>query len=471
MAALLTDRFRVVLAENFRNRVVLGEEADPGDGIDPINLWLFFARSNDWGGGLPPDPTDNQDAAFDIYDQMLGLKKISASDIRGVIRNNTWKSGTIYDIYRHDYGTEVTQNQYISGLSSEIKLYETNFYVVTSEFKVYKCLNNNNATASTEEPSSTSSAPFTTTDGYVWKYMYSVTASDFEKFKTDDYVPIPLQSVPGNEILPANNFGGGIYNVVISAAGDGYEVNDVFDIIGDGQNAQFEVTSIAENGAIKSVRIINPGQGYTFGTATPSPTGQTPDGSNATFFPIISPKEGLANAINVELGSYRLGLNAKIESEDFPFQNDFSVVGIIYNPIVTTASSVAIGTKKMQLSAALPSVPNPDTIITQSSSGASGKLIQYEITDDAVPEYFIYYTQENIQGEGLNSAGQKIPFVAEEAIDIVNGGSTISGSIAADGLTDPEIVRGSGEIIYIDNRSPITRSTDQTEDFKIILEF
>ena len=121
--------------------------------------------------------------------------------------------GTIYDIYRNDYGTEVSNNQYISGLNFEVKLYETNYYVVTSEFKVYKCLNNNNATASTEEPTSTSSAPFTTTDGYVWKYMYSVSASDFEKFKTDDYIPIPLTSVPGNQISPSNNFGGSIYNV------------------------------------------------------------------------------------------------------------------------------------------------------------------------------------------------------------------------------------------------------------------
>lgn len=464
MAALLTDRFRVVLAENFRNRVLLGESGD----ADPINLWLFFARSDTWGGGLPPDPTDNQEAAFNIYDQMLGLKKVSASDIRGVIKNNTWQSGTIYDIYRHDYGTEVAANQYTTGLNSEIKLYETNYYVVTSEFRVYKCLNNNNAVASTEEPSSTSSAPFTTTDGYVWKYMYSVTASDFEKFKTDDYIPIPLQSVPGNEILPANNFGGGIYNVVISAAGTGYEVNEVFDITGDGQNAQFEITSVGEEGQIRSVRVINPGQGYTFGRATPSPIGNTPGGSNATFDPIISPKEGLANAINVELGAYRLGLNAKIESADFPFQNDFSVVGIIYNPIVTAASNTLIGTKKMELSAGLLSVPNPDAIITQASSGASGKLIQYV---DEGTEWYIYYTQENVEGEGLNSAGQKIPFVAEEAISIDNGGTPIAGSIAADGLTDPEIVRGSGEIIYIDNRSPITRSTDQTEDFKIILEF
>lgn len=461
MAALLTDRFRVVLAENFRNRVLLGESG----GADPINLWLFFARSDDWGGGLPPDPTDNQDAAFDIYDQMLGLKKINASNIRGVIRNNTWQSGTIYDIYRNDYGTEVSNNQYISGLNFEVKLYETNYYVVTSEFKVYKCLNNNNATASTEEPTSTSSAPFTTTDGYVWKYMYSVSASDFEKFKTDDYIPIPLTSVPGNQISPSTNFGGSIYNVIVSAAGTGYNVDDTFNIVGDGQDARFEITSVGENGEIRSVRIINPGQGYTFGTAEPDDS----QGSNAQFYPIFSPKEGLANVISLELGSYRLGLNAKIESTDFPFRNDFSVVGIIYNPIMAPGvTDIAIGTKKMALQGPLSGTPNPDELITGGVSGASGKLIQY-VEEGGI--WYIYYTQENILGEGLNSSNQKPAFQAGESIAVDAGGTAKTGSIAVDGLTDSDIVRGSGEIIYIDNRSPITRATDQTEDFKIILEF
>ena len=464
MAALLTDRFRVVLAENFRNRVLLGESG----GADPIDLWLFFARSDTWDGGLPPDPTDNQEAAFNLYDQMLGLKKIPASNIRGVVRNKTWQTGTIYDIYRHDYGTQVGTNQYISGLNFEIKLYETNYYVVTSEFKVYKCLNNNNATASTEEPTSTSSAPFTTPDGYVWKYMYSVTASDFEKFKTDDYIPIPLTSVAGNEILPSSNFGGAVYNVVISAAGQGYNLEDKFTIEGDGQDARFEVTSVDEFGAILSVRVINPGQGYTFGVAIP----EEDTGNNAQFYPIFSPKEGLANTISLELGSYRVGLNAKIESAEFPFQNDFTVVGVIYNPImVPGVTDTAIGTKKMKLTAELNPVPNPDDLIIGETSGASGKLIHYEVTTDPEPEYFIYYTQENVVGEGLNSSNIKVPFQSGENITIDANGTPKTGAIATDGLTDPDILRGSGEIIYIDNRSPITRATDQTEDFKIILEF
>ena len=39
------------------------------------------------------------------------------------------------------------------------------------------------------------------------------------------------------------------------------------------------------------------------------------------------------------------------------------------------------------------------------------------------------------------------------------------------GVSDPEIKKYSGEIIYIDNRAPITRTASQKEEVKIVIEF
>jgi len=39
------------------------------------------------------------------------------------------------------------------------------------------------------------------------------------------------------------------------------------------------------------------------------------------------------------------------------------------------------------------------------------------------------------------------------------------------GMANPEINKGSGEIIYIDNRPLINRNSRQKEDIKIVLEF
>ena len=53
-----------------------------------------------------------------------------------------------------------------------------------------------------------------------------------------------------------------------------------------------------------------------------------------------------------------------------------------------------------------------------------------------------------------------------------SGSKLISlGSVFENGLGTPDINKGSGDIIYIDNRPEITRNSRQKEDVKIILEF
>ena len=158
MAAILTDKFRVVFAEKFKDAIALKEIPGIADSngtpLVPAlpasalaEVWLFFAKSTSWtefdGGdtNVPNNPIDNQSQSFKIYDQIIGLKRITSAEMRSVIRNNKWATGTVYDIYRHDYGdiTNVTNNvtTYVQSNNFEQHLYETNFYVVTSEYKVY----------------------------------------------------------------------------------------------------------------------------------------------------------------------------------------------------------------------------------------------------------------------------------------------------------------------------------------------
>jgi hypothetical protein len=471
MTAILTDRFRVVLAENFRRRVSLGEDPQFVDSngnrtVDPIGLYLFFAKSDGWGtGNTAPDPIDNQEAAFDIYDQMIGLKKIPSSEIRAVIPNKTWVKDTTYDIYRHNYGSIISSSEntvdYVTGLKTEPALYETDFYVVTSEYKVYKCLDNNNGGPSTEEPSITTAAPFTQSDNYIWKYMFSVNASDFEKFKSDEYIPIPQNIDINNAILPTSNYGGSIYKVVIKSGGINYTVNTEYDIIGDGTSGKVKITSTDEFGSITGLKVINPGIGYTY--AQIAATG----GSNGILEAIISPKEGMATpGLALELGAYRLALHCKLETSDFVFGNDFSVVGVIYNPVTPYVTDTLIGARRMTIATPLANAPETynDDLISQGSTGATGRIIHYE-ADTQNNIFTIYYYQENEVATGLQSNGSR-PLFAEGDVVLINSESHTINSVS-----EPDIVRGSGEIIYIDNRETISRAKDQTEDFKIILEF
>ena len=486
MAAILTDKFRVVFAEKFKDAIALKEipgisnvSALPASAL--AEVWLFFAKATDWTNfdgsttNVANNPIDNQSQAFKIYDQIIGLKRVTSAEMRSVIRNNKWATGSVYDIYRHDYGdiTNVVGNvtTYVQSNNFEQHLYETNFYVVTSEYKVYKCLDNNSNGESTTEPSSTSSAPFTLPDGYVWKYMFTVNANDFEKFKTDEYVPIPEDSAidSSNVISPAANFGGSIYNVLIDNAGTGYLANTEFDIIGDGTNGKVRITSTNQSGGITGIKVVNPGQGYTFGQINLS------TGTNGILRPVITGKEGLGQKIGRELGAYRIAMHAKLEKEDFIFGNDFHVVGLLYNPVVSTSSGIAVGTKQLKITSALSSSTAgyyDDAQITGATSGASGRVVHYESANGV---HTLYFTQENILNYGLTSTGTKPLFEASENLTVTPvGNSPESVTIDSDASTavkDSELTRGSGEIIYIDNRATISRAEDQTEDFKIIVEF
>ena len=476
MAAILTDKFRVIFAEKFKEAIEVGENQTLiALGVPTTTIWLFFAKSVAWTDGVVLDPTDNQQDSFKIYDQVIGLKKIPSAEIRQVIRNNKWIDGTIYDIYRDDYGKLLTSagttNTYVQGLNFEQHLYETNYYVVTSEYKVYKCLSNNKNSPSTVQPSSVSAAPFTLSDGYVWKYMFTVNANDFEKFKTDEYIPIPT-SVPVSNQLPASsNFGGSIYNVVIDSAGTGYTANTEYDIVGDGTGGRVKITSVSQSGAITSVLVINPGTGYTYGQINLGSGG-------GSLTPIISPKEGTAVSIGRELGAYRVALHAKLDKDDFVFGNDFSVVGLLYNPTVTTTGTdVAIGTKQLILASPLNGTLEYNDLairVTAHSTGAlgvtetaaTGRIVHYENSTRT-----IYFTQENVASFGMATDGKRASFLPGDTISIGENQETATIASGNTSVKSSGLTRGSGEIIYIDNRSTISRAKDQTEDFKIILEF
>ena len=114
-------------------------------------------------------------------------KKITSSDVKRSIVRRNWSNGTVFDMYRHDY---TSSNTATSGASD---LYDSTFYFMTSDFRVYKVLDNNGGSFSGSEPTSESTSPFAS-GGYVLKYMYKVSTSDFAKFGTTDFIPVATDS-------------------------------------------------------------------------------------------------------------------------------------------------------------------------------------------------------------------------------------------------------------------------------------
>ena len=172
MTAIVSQNFRVVNAENFKEDV---RNSNVYVAIGKADAWS--ASTADLTDGTPPAPNDHLDDSAAARYQMIGMQKLGAGDVSHVVKRHDWTTGVVYE-------------QYDSDLAD---LYDKNpcFYVLTNEFKVYKCIDNNNGAASTVQPIHTTPTPTgSATDGYIWKFMYSITTADSEKFLTNAYMPV-----------------------------------------------------------------------------------------------------------------------------------------------------------------------------------------------------------------------------------------------------------------------------------------
>lgn len=121
---------------------------------------------------VPPD--NEQYLQYEAHRQFIGGKKITAADVSHVAPRYDWTSGTVYSMYR----------------DTDIDVYLRPYYVLTDENNVYKCLYNNKGSASTVKPTGFSTSSFTTSDGYTWKYMYTISLGEADKFLTAVHMPV-----------------------------------------------------------------------------------------------------------------------------------------------------------------------------------------------------------------------------------------------------------------------------------------
>ena len=208
MSAIITEKFRLHNASQF---VESFTEASAS------TYYLFLGKatafsSTTTGGSdsSPPTPSTGPEDEFRAWNSMLGAKLISSSDVKRSIPRRNWANGTVYDMYRHDYSSSNTST---SGSSD---LFDSTFYFMTSDYRVYKVLDNNAGAAfSGSEPTSESTSPVAS-GGYVIKYMYTISTSDFAKFGTTDFIPVATDST-----VSAAATDGKIESLVITA-GSGY---------------------------------------------------------------------------------------------------------------------------------------------------------------------------------------------------------------------------------------------------------
>ena len=490
MPAIVTNKFRIHNAEQFSES--FSETA--------ANVYYMllgrpqpFATStrgdsrtdNEGSDSSPLTPADAVETEFFTFDDAIAAKKVTSSDTSFVIPRRNWTTGTVYDYYRHDYGRRITGGTTTQAANSgATNLYDATFYVMSSAYNVYKCLDNNGNATSTVEPTGTSTSILTTGDGYKWKYMYTLSASQQANFLSTDFM-----AVATNSTVSAAAVDGAVNIAKIKTAGSGGSngTHTGVAIRGDGSSGVASVT--VAGGAVTAVSITTPGTGYTFAyirNADIVAAGAT-SLSGAEIDVIVEPKGGHGfNAVK-ELGGFFVMLNTSFEGvesgsgSDVSAANDFRRVALLRDPNSggSAASATTLrATKAIRFAASpTPGTFTVDEEINQASTGAVGKVVEWDATNRV-----LYYIQTRFNDEGVDSNGNQTAFSGANVVTGQGGSaptgtpdtgfsSTVNGSSFTSGYSASELDADSGDVMYIENRAPITRATDQTENVKLIIEF
>jgi len=531
MSAIITDQFRILNANNFVESVentnnsyyvFIGLPNPAG-----TSTLVGYGRSSDWNSNTPA-PTDSFSYRSHTGDTMMFGKKIAASNIRRIIRRVDWVAGSRYEIYRDDYSVEKP-----SPLTQANRLYDANYYVLNSDFKVYVCIDNGSTgtnplgNVSQDEPTFTDLEPSkagNSGDGYLWKYLFTVSPSDIIKFDSTEFITVPnswgssqdsqIRSVRENGDSNVNQ--NQIKHVYIENAGSGYAngLSQEVDIVGDGEGAKARVDVV--NGTITDVTVSAGGKGYSYGIVDLGTlsSGVSTSTGRAKLVPIIPPGLGHGSDVYTELGTDRVIVYARFDdsTKDFPIDTKFAQVGIVKNPTkvgtsVTYTDNTYSSLQAVKFSTVTGSSPTIGEEITQSltispnlGKVATGFVASYDL-ETKVLKYFrdrsLNFDRTFLGHEdyaGISTSGRIYNFESVIGSNDIKGQETsFSGAISRNfsgittnpdgnklinlgvnfisGLSDTEINKGSGETIYLDNRPTIVRNSRQKEDIKIILEF
>jgi hypothetical protein len=529
--------FRATIANVYESALLLtdvfgsnGINSTPGPGAD-LKCRTGGQAGSDTGAqakagvyrygdeNIPPLPLDNQREKINLYDELIAAKRITSAFARTVIRRYNWdiQVNPVYDMWKPDYsatpgGGGQIGKETATGATS---IADAKFYVMNSQYEVFKCLFNGAPTSNqnaTEEPSvaganydaATGLYTETTGNGYVWKYMYTIPTDDVLKFLSSDFMPIVLPNNASRQAVEALAIAGAIDAVVVEDAGTTNSLpasSTLYTpIVGDGTGGVVEIVT-SGTGTITSASISARGSGYTYanillGNLFTNPgvstaySGPAYNG-NASVEAILPPPGGHGSDHETELNGKRVMTNIRLTyaegGGDFPVDNDFRRIGIIADPIKRSTDVVAIddtlsGLKALRITGASADYAVDETIVQTVAGGtAKGTVVSWTLDGGSTTNGVLKYIQTN-DAHADGGVVREFEDPNTNSAQVIGEQSTAQGSITLytnnllgsefqDGIAQPDIKNNSGEVIYIENRRLITRAPDQIEDIKLVIEF
>ena len=517
MSAIVTDQFRILNASNFVDSIESNSYYITLGLANPVAAG--YGRTSDWNTN-PPSPTDNLSYAGHTGDTILFGKKITSANVRRIVRRIDWTAGTKYEIYRDDYSV---QNR--APITNAARLYDANYYVMNEDYRVYICIENGSSgtnpkgNVSQDQPTFTDLEPSRagdSGDGYIWKYLFTISPSDIIKFDSTDYITVPnnWDTSSDAQIRAMRESGDSTVNenqiktVYIDDAGGSYAngLGQEMNIIGDGEGGKVRVD--VEGGKITNTVVVSGGKNYSYALVDLGSINSNSTGTPAHLIPVIPPSRGHGHDIYKELGTDRVLVYARFDdsTKDFPVDTSFAQVSIVKNPTAVGTSNTFTDNNFNGLSAFkfnnITGTPKVGEKIEQTVQNGTAKAFGYVASFDTETKVLKYFTDRSLfynqttkdqqDYTGISTNGR--PYAFESSSNLISGQTsaftgaidTAFAGIATNptgvkqinlgvsftaGMAVPEINKGSGEVIYLDNRASIARNARQKEDIKVILEF
>lgn len=446
MAGIITDSFKRVLLNN-----IISEVATAG-----ASYYIGLGNSVDWDAtDTAPTPVNTLREERNLRLKLQSIK--SGEDVSFVVPRNNWTSGTIYSGWDDSTVSHPT----------------TPYFVITGNNSVFMCLKQardatGSAVASTIEPSGASQSSYLTADGYTWKFLYTLSAGNTNKFLSANYFPVAYiattdsasaASLVEQKAVQDAAVAGQIGSIRIVSGGTGYSSAPTVTINGDGSGCLAK--AVVFGGAVVDIKLdsdgsgnVAHGSGYTKATVAFS-------SGVASARAAFSPAGGFgSNALN-DLRAKAIMFNSKIsggEDGTFVTDNDFRQVVLLKNPTISATDSDFSGASsfvlnKLNLNTPVIAAFSPDGTIQGETSGAVGYI---DTVNNTTGVLYYHQTEET----GFTS------FINGEALEEI--GASGAGNIvtAESGYID----FNSGEVLYIENRAAVPRSEIQTEDIKIVIQ-
>ena len=296
-----------------------------------------------------------------------------------------------------------------------------------------------------------------TNDGYKWRYIYTIDPGKKQKFFSNDWMPI--SPTVDRKYSAKANFGQ-IDAINIISRGDGYQNGNstiAVSVTGDGQG--IEAYSYVSNNKLLQIYVANTGSDYTYANVNLIPNAY--GGNNAIAVASVSPSGGHGSDPLSEFGCKNAMITCQVigtEDGNVPVDIKYRQLGLISNPY---------------------SIKDLTAPANNSIYEIDTRLLLSDVNGTFLNDEVLY------QGISLNNQtymANCLSFTSNDDLRVINTDGSISLNYPIYGANSgahaivvgevlPDILINSGRIVYIENRVSVTRSENDTELFRLVINY